>query len=141
MDTSPWRQKVRRRRSRRRHLSLTSAKSTTSDKAICPESDASVKSIDAVLGKVCLHCLQPSKSSVHAPLLWSRQLDLSGTVLTQFLYLRWHHCHTSMCSHIPLSRRSSGVLTLMVSYPVFGTTLNIDFSGDAWFRRAGGHRN
>ena len=83
------------------------------------------------LGKVFLLCLQPSKSSVHAPLLWSRQLDLSGTVLTQFLYLHWHHWHTSMCSHIPLSRRSSGVLTLVVSYPDFGTTLKIDFSGDA----------
>ena len=57
-------------------------------------------------GKVCLPCLQPSKSTVHAPLLWSRQLDLSGTVLSQILYLHWHHCHTSMCSHIPLSRRS-----------------------------------
>ena len=74
MDTCPWRQKVRRRRSRRRRLAL------SSDKAICPESDASVKSIDAVLGKVCLPCLQPSKSRVHTPLLWSRQLDIYGTV-------------------------------------------------------------
>ena len=70
MDKCPWRKKVRRRRSRRRRLAL------TSEEAICPESDASVKSINAVLGKVCLLCLQPSKSSVHAPLLWSRQLDL-----------------------------------------------------------------
>ena len=40
----------------RRRPSFTSAKSPTSGKAMCPESDASVKNIDAVLGKVRLPC-------------------------------------------------------------------------------------
>ena len=47
----------------------------------------------------------------------------------------------NMCYHILLSRRSSGVLTLMASYLDFGATLKVDNPGDAWFRRARGPRN
>ena len=47
-------QKVLRCRSRWCGLAFTSAKPPTSEKAMCPVTDASVKSIDAVLGKVRL---------------------------------------------------------------------------------------
>ena len=48
--------RARRRRLRRRRPAFTSAKSPTSEKAMFQESDALVKSIDAVLGKVHLPC-------------------------------------------------------------------------------------
>ena len=62
MGNCSWRQKVRWRRSRWRRLAFLYAKLPTSEKALCPESDASVKSIDAVLGEVRLPGFWPSKS-------------------------------------------------------------------------------
>ena len=65
------------------------AKLLTSEKALCPESDASVKSIDAVLGKVRLPGFWPSKSKCPR---WT-----SITPLPQDRHLSWHHWQPSVC--------------------------------------------
>ena len=66
--------------------------------------------------------------------------DHCSTIATKFPYSPWHYCHTHMCSHILLFRRSSVVLTLMAFYSGFRSTPEVDNPGDAWFCRARGPR-
>ena len=68
--------------------------------AACSEGDASVKCFDAVLGRVCLPWIQPSRNRVHViPQLSSRQLDHCSTMATRSLSTLAPLPHSHVFSH------------------------------------------
>ena len=81
---------------------------------MCPEIDASAKSIDDVLGK--LVCLASSRLRVVFTFLCSGHTNWASVApLVLDRYLLWRHCHLYLVHIYMFFRCSSGVLTLMAS--------------------------